>query len=506
MPDAAPTPLLDALQVRKTYPGVVALDGVDFTLVQGEVHALVGENGAGKSTLVKLLTGAARCDGGGMLLEGHHFAPGDTAAAQAAGVGAVYQEVNLVPNLSVAENLLLGHQPHRWGLVRRGEMNRQARTLLVDFGLELDVTRPLGTFSVAIRQLVAIARAVSLSRKVLVLDEPTASLDPGEVDAMFAVVRKLAARGMGIVFISHFLDQIYAIADRATVLRNGGLVGTRTLAQTPRKELISMMLGRELSDATALTEAEATTPEGAPAVRFKGMALRGSRRPFDLDFHAGEVVGCAGLLGSGRTETALAMFGAEAGAGEVEVDGRAHRLHRPRDAIRLGFGFVPEDRKTDGIVGALSVRENIILALQARSGPRKRIRRREQDRIVAELIKALDIRTPDAEFPIEQLSGGNQQKALLARWLATNPRLLILDEPTRGIDVGAHAEILKLIARLRDQGMALYVISSELEELAAFAHRVVVMRDRSMIGVLQGPTSPDQIVEAIAAETALEAA
>ena len=506
MPDAAPTPLLDALQVRKTYPGVVALDGVDLTLVHGEMHALVGENGAGKSTLVKLLTGAARCDGGGMLLEGRRFAPGDTAAAQAAGVGAVYQEVNLVPNLTVAENLLLGFQPHRWGLVRRGEMNRQARALLVDFGLDLDVTRPLGTFSVAIRQLVAIARAVSLSTKVLVLDEPTASLDPGEVEALFAVVRKLAARGMGIVFISHFLDQIYAIADRATVLRNGRLVGTRTLAQTPRKELIAMMLGRELSEAAALPGSPAAMYEGAPAVRFRGMAPRGSSEPFDLDIHPGEVVGCAGLLGSGRTETALAMFGAEAGGGEAEVDGRAHRLRRPHDAIGLGFGFVPEDRKTDGIVGALSVRENIILALQARAGLRKRIRRREQDRIVADLIKALDIRTPDAEFPIEQLSGGNQQKALLARWLATNPRLLILDEPTRGIDVGAHAEILKLITRLRDQGMALYVISAELEELAALADRIVVMRDRSMIGVLPGPTSPDRIVEAIAAESAREAA
>ena len=502
MSAAAATPILQGRQVRKAYPGVVALDGVDFSLLPGEVHALVGENGAGKSTLIKLLTGAVRCDGGEMLLEGRRFVPADTAAAQHAGVGAVYQEVNLLPNLTVAENLLLGRQPQRIGLVLRREMKRQARALLADFDLDIDVGRPLGDFSVAVRQLVAIARAVSLSSKVLVLDEPTASLDPGEVEALFAVVRKLAARGMGIIFISHFLDQIYAIANRATVLRNGRLIGTCGLVQTPRAALIGMMLGRELAEGVVLSAAQLERGQERPLVQFRGMTDRRTVAPFDLELRAGEVVGCAGLLGSGRTEAALLMFGATRGGGRVEMDGRTVRLHGPGDAVRLGFAFVPEDRKTDGIVGALSVRENIILALQARKGVGKRMPRREQDRIVAALIRALDIRTPDPEFPIEQLSGGNQQKVLLARWLATEPRLLILDEPTRGIDVGAHAEIVGLIGRLRDQGMALFVISSELEELAAYAHRICIMRDRRMIGVLQGPASAEQIGAAIATAAA----
>ena len=506
MSSAPAIPLLEARRVRRVYPGVVALDGADFTLRGGEVHALVGENGAGKSTLIKLLTGAERPDGGEMQLEGRRFAPRGTAAAQRSGVGAVYQEVNLVPNLTVAENLMLGHQPQRWGFVRRREMNRRARALVAEFGLQIDVTRPLASYPVAVRQLVAIARAVSLSSKVLILDEPTSSLDPGEVETLFGILRRLVQRGMGIVFIAHFLDQIYAIADRATVLRNGRVVATQVLAETPRRELIAAMLGRELAEAVALNQATATEAEGRSAIRFRQLSLGRRLKGFDLDIDAGEIVGCAGLLGSGRTETALAMFGAEAGAGEIEVDGRVARLRRPADAIRLGFGFVPEDRKADGIVGPLSVRENIVLALQAKAGPFRRIPRREQDRLVSEFMRALDIRTPAAEFPVEQLSGGNQQKVLLARWLATNPRFLILDEPTRGIDVGAHAEIVGLIGRLRERGMALYVISSELEELAAYAQRICIMRDRTMVGVLQGPVGAEQIVSAIAADPLPEAA
>ena len=497
-------PLLEARQVRKAFPGVVALDEVDFTLRSGEVHALVGENGAGKSTLIRLLTGAEGCDGGQLLLEGRPFAPADTASAQRSGVGAVYQEVNLLPNLTVAENLTLGHQPTRFGLVRRREMNRRARDDLGAFGLDIDVTRPLASYSVAVRQLVAIARAVSLSQKVLVLDEPTASLDQGEVESLFKVVRSLTARGMGVVFITHFLDQIYALAHRATVLRNGRLVGECAIPATARKDLIAMMLGRELAEAISLGQARSDSAEGAPLVRFKGMALPRKLEPFDLDLFRGEVVGAAGLLGSGRTETALALFGAERGKGEVEIDGRPVRIRSPRDAIRQGFAFVPEERKTDGVVGPLSVRENIILALQARSW--RRIPRRDQDRIAAELIAALDIRAPDAETPIERLSGGNQQKALLARWLAARPRLLILDEPTRGIDVGAHTEIIALIGRLCAEGMALYVISSELEELAVYAHRICIMRDRRQVAMLPGPVSVDQIVAAIAADPARAAA
>jgi monosaccharide-transporting ATPase len=500
------TPLLEARQVSKRFPGVVALDAVDFSLRRGEVHALVGENGAGKSTLIKLLTGAVRCDGGEMRLEGAPFVPGDTAAAQRAGVSGVFQEVNLLANLTVAENLTLGRQPVRFGLVQRREMNRRAEAALADFGLAIDVARPLGDYSVAVRQLVAIARAVSLSNKVLVLDEPTASLDRTEVEALFGVMRRLADRGMGIIFITHFLDQIYAIAGRATVLRNGRLVDSCALPGTPRKELVAMMLGRELSEAVALNEGAGRVPSEAAVARFRGMSLRRRIEAFDLDLYPREAVGAAGLLGSGRTEAALVMFGAETDKGQVELDGRLVRLRSPRDAIRHGFAFLPEDRKIDGIIGALSVRENIILALQARQKGLRRIPLREQRRIADRLIKALDIRLPSAETPIEQLSGGNQQKALLARWLATEPRLLILDEPTRGIDVGAHAEILTLIGRLRDGGMALFVISSELEELAAYAHRVCIMRERRMVRILPGPATPEQILAAIADETAEAAA
>ncbi|MEO6378461.1 MAG: sugar ABC transporter ATP-binding protein [Caulobacteraceae bacterium] len=504
---AVHTSLLEARQVRKAFPGVLALDGVDFTLERGEVHALVGENGAGKSTFIKLLTGALQRDEGTLRLEGRDFAPSDTAAAQRAGVGAVYQEVNLLPNLSVAENLTLGRQPVRFGLVRRREMNNRARALLTDFGLDIDVARPLGDYSVAVQQLVAIARAADLSAKVLVLDEPTASLDHGEVEALFAVVRQLAARGMGIVFITHFLDQIYAVSDRATVFRNGRVVGACAIASTPRKDLIAMMLGREFGEAIIASEPSSLPGDATPLVRFRGLGRRRRVEAFDLDLHAGEIVGAAGLLGSGRTETALLMFGAEASdTGAVEVDGRSVHIRNPRDAVRLGFGFVPEDRKTDGIVGPLSVRENIILALQARAGGWRRLPRRQQDLLTANLIKALDIRVADAETPIEQLSGGNQQKALLARWLATEPRMLILDEPTRGIDVGAHAEIIALIDRLCADGMALYVISSELEELAAYAQRVSIMRDRRQVEMLQGPATPGRIVAAIAADRTSAAA
>jgi len=488
--------MLDARRITKGFPGVVALDGVDFTLAAGEVHALMGENGAGKSTLIKVLTGALSPDSGTMTLAGASYAPGGTAAAQAAGVWAVHQEVSLLPNLSVAENLFLGFQPTRFGLVQRRAMNARAREVLAGLELDLDVTRLLGSYPVAVRQLVAIARAARGDARVLVLDEPTASLDTAEVEKLFTLVRRLTAKGTGVVLITHFIDQAYALADRFTVLRNGKLVGTRAAKDLPRLEMVSMMLGKGLEEAVQRPAREASN--GAVIARFRGLGRKGMVEGFDLDLRSGEAIGAAGLLGSGRTETAMLMFGAaSADQGSVEVDGKTVKLHAPRDAIRLGFGFAPEERKSDGIVGALSVRENIVLALQARAGWMRKLTRARQDAIANHYIDLLGIRTPDAEKPIEQLSGGNQQKALLARWLATEPRLLILDEPTRGIDVGAHAEIVRLIERLRDDGMALYVVSSELEELAAYADRVSVMRDRRQVGMLDD-VSVDGIITAIA--------
>lgn len=479
--------LLDARGITRTFFGVRALDGVDFALRPGEIHALLGENGAGKSTLVKILTGALERDAGVVTLEGREIAPRTVAEAQALGIGTVYQEVNLLENLTVAENLYLGRQPRRWGLIGGRRMARDARALLPRYGLDLDVEESLDAYSVAVRQIVAIARAVDLSGRVLFLDEPTASLDAREVEAIFAVLRGLRDQGLGIVIITHFLDQVYALADRATVLRNGRLVGSRAIADLPRRELVAMMLGRELMEETGQRSAPPPDETRAPAYRFMDWGKRGSVAPFDLDLRPGEVVGVAGLLGSGRTETAYLLFGVDrADSGAAEADGEPLALTSPAAAIAAGIGFCPEERKAEGIVGDLTVRENIILALQARRGWARPIPRREQAAIAERYIQALDIRPPDPERPIKFLSGGNQQKAILARWLATEPRLLVLDEPTRGIDIGAHAEIIRLVERLRADGMALVVISSELEELVAYSSRVVVMADRRQIGELQG--------------------
>ncbi|WP_102960869.1 galactofuranose ABC transporter, ATP-binding protein YtfR [Mangrovicella endophytica] len=496
------SPVLQARGIEKSFLGVRALDRVDLTIRAGEVHALLGENGAGKSTLIKIITGAYRRDAGDILLDGEAIDPRDVKHAQALGIGTVYQEVNLLPNLSVAENLFLGRQPRRFGLVRTGEMHRRSRELLADYGLSIDVAAPLGSFSVAIRQIIAIARAVDLSGKVLVLDEPTASLDTAEVEMLFDVIRKLKSRGLGIVFITHFLDQVFRVADTVTVLRNGRLIDSRPVAGLTRRTVISLMLGRELAEEErrAGTAAEPDASADA-AFRFTGYGRRGRIAPFDLSVGRGEVVGIAGLLGSGRTETAELLFGIEpADSGTAEIDGKPAALTSPRAAIAAGFGFCPEDRKVDGIVDDLSVRENIALALQARRGWAKPLSRREQVELADRYIKALDIRTASRETPIKFLSGGNQQKALLARWLATDPKLLILDEPTRGIDVGAHAEIIRLIETLRQDGMSLVVISSELEELVVYASRVAVLSDRVHVAELTGEdVTPDGILNAIAA-------
>ncbi|AMJ61434.1 sugar ABC transporter ATP-binding protein [Bosea sp. PAMC 26642] len=511
--DAAP--LLAVRGLSKSFAGFPALDGVDVTLRHGEIHALLGENGAGKSTFIKAITGVVTRDAGTVTLNGAAVAPRSADEALKAGIATVYQEVNLLPNLTVAQNLFLGRQPTRFGLVREAEMRRRSVALLADFGLDIDVGAPLGDYSVAVQHLVAIARAVDMSARLLILDEPTASLDAHEVDILFGVMRGLAGKGLGILFVTHFLDQVYAITDRITVLRNGRLVGERETAQLPRMELIRMMLGRELSEAASEHPARSATktaieaaPEARGAIRFEGFGKAGYVAPFDLALASGEVVALAGLLGSGRTETARLLFGAErADSGGLTIDGETVRLASPRDAIRQRFGYCPEERKTEGIVAELTVRENIVLALQARRGAMHPLSRREQDEIARRFITMLDIRPPDPERPIGLLSGGNQQKALLARWLATEPRLLILDEPTRGIDVGAHAEIIRLIRQLCGEGLALVVISSELEEIVSYADRVIVMRDRRQIAALEGEAvNVTAILQAIAADAPLLAA
>lgn len=495
-PDA--TPLLQARGVDKIFPGVRALDGVDFTLRPGEIHGLLGENGAGKSTLIKVITGVLRRDGGDLRLNGQDIDPHAPAESERLGIAAVHQEAPAPVNLSVAENIFFGRQPTRFGLVRRKEMNRRAADLLKPFGLDIDVSRPLSVYSLAVRQLTAIARAVDLGAKVLILDEPTASLDKAEAQALFRVMRAVADQGVGVIFITHFLDQVFEVCDRLTVLRNGRMVGVRDVAGLARRELVELLLGRAFDDARRT--APPPDPDAPVVAQAKGLGLKGVVEPFDLTFRAGQVVGAGGLLGSGRTETALLMFGAlTADSGVLEIDGAQMRLNTPRQALARRFAMLPENRKADGIVGALSVRENIILALQARQGWLKPIPRARQNEIADRFIRLLDIRTPDAEKPIEQLSGGNQQKALIARWLATEPVLFLLDEPTQGVDIGAHAEILKLVDQMRAGGMAVYLISSEIEELTALSQTVSVMRDRRQVRVLpHGQIDPDRILGAIA--------
>lgn len=498
--------LLELRGVSKSFPGVRALDGVDFTLRAGEVHSLMGENGAGKSTLIKVLTGVYPRDAGTMQLDGRPIHPHSPLAAQQAGISAVYQEVNLIPYLSVAENIYLGRQPRRYGFLNWRAMRRGAEQALARLSLNIDVTQPLDHYSIAVQQLVAIARALDVDCRVLVLDEPTSSLDANEVQQLFGVMRSLRERGLGIVFVSHFLDQVYAISDRFTVLRGGRQVGEYKASELPRLELVSKMIGRDLASAAALQQQHAADPPPAaarPVIVARQLGKRGAVEGIDLTLHAGEVVGLAGLLGSGRTETSRLLFGADApDAGSIEIDQVPVKQATPRAAIANRLGLCPEDRKTQAIIPDLSVRENIALALQVRRGWWRRMGTAEQRLLADRYITALNIATSDAEKPIRLLSGGNQQKAILARWMAAEPRVLILDEPTRGIDIGAKAEIEKQITELCRQGLAILFISSELEEVARISHRAVVLRDRRKVGELTGSdVRLERVLQLIAAET-----
>jgi len=496
-------PLLEMRGIVKTFPGVRALAGVDFTLRAGEIHALMGENGAGKSTLVKVLTGVYPRDAGDVRLEGVSIEPRSPHDAEACGIATVYQEVNLIPYLSVAENISLGREPVRMGLIRWKEMRKRAEHALARLGLHIDVEQDLSSYSLAIQQMVAIARALDLRARLLVLDEPTSSLDEREVQELFAVLRRLKAEGMGIVFITHFMDQVYALSDRITVLRDGHLVGEYEAASLPRLELVARMIGKTPEDVAAMEQQSAVADplEEEPFLAALDLGRTGALHPLNLAVRRGEVLGLAGLLGSGRTETARLLFGVDrATSGHIQIGGKNTSIHSPRQAIQAGLAMTPEDRKDAGLALDLSVRENMMLALQAQRGLCRPIREEEQHALVDEYIRALGIRTPSPEQAIRNLSGGNQQKVLLARWLLTRPALLILDEPTRGIDVGAKADIEKLIESLRAEGMALIFISGELEEVARIAQRVLVMRDRRLVGVLAGSAlTLDAIMRDIAA-------
>ena len=489
--------------IYKSFPGVLALENVDFTLRRGEIHALVGENGAGKSTLIKVLTGVERPDKGTITLDEKDVSIKSTQHAQEMGISTVYQEVNLCLNLTVAENILIGREPMKWGSIDWKKMNARAKKILQGLDIDIDVTQTLGSCSVAIQQMAAIARAFEISNAtILILDEPTSSLTTHETKQLFSLMRKLKSEGMAIIFITHFLEQVYEIADRITVLRNGKLVGTYNISALSRLELITKMIGRTLTEFNEMTQLKLESSQhikGDTLLQATGLGRSGSIEPFDLELHAGEVVGLAGLLGSGRTEIAQLLFGIDRpDTGSITMDGNPVRNFSPLGSIERGVALCPEDRKTAGIVADLTVRENIILAMQASLGWFKHLSTQKQYEIADKYIKLLNISTPSADQQVKNLSGGNQQKVILARWLAINPRLLILDEPTRGIDVGTKAEIQKLVLSLAEEGKSCMFISSELEEVLRTSHRIVVLRDQHKVTEYTGDVGEGKIMQSIA--------
>ncbi len=482
--------ILEMRGICKSFPGVRALQNVDFTLCEGEIHALMGENGAGKSTLIKVLTGVYPKDSGQIFLKGYQKAavirsPQD---AQNMGISTVYQEITLCPNLSVAENMYIGRTK---GFVQNWKtINAKADSVLKSLDIPATATQQLASCSIAVQQMVAIARAVDMDCKVLILDEPTSSLDEQEVEKLFRLMRDLQKKGVGIIFVTHFLDQVYEVCDKITVLRDGKLVGEYAIKDLPRVQLVSKMLGKELDDLSDIqSESGAYAEDDAEDAVFETENLSSTEgiKPFDFYIRKGEVTGFTGLLGSGRSECVRAIFGADKTiSGTVKKHGKPVKINNPIDAMRLGIGYLPEDRKRDGIIGDLSVRENIILALQVMKGFFKPFTKAEANAFAEQYIKLLGIKTASADTPIKSLSGGNQQKCILARWLLTHPEYLILDEPTRGIDVGTKIDIQKLVLKLASEGMSITFISSETDEMLRTCSRLIVMRDRKVVGELSG--------------------
>ena len=486
-----------------TFPGVKALDNVDLTLRKGEIMALMGENGAGKSTLIKCLTGINAFEAGEIRVEGidgpvvNH----STLDAQKKGISTVYQEVNLCPNLSVAENLYIGREPRtKLGTIDWKEMTARSSKIMKELELDVDVTRTLEDYSLALQQMIAIARAVDMECKVLILDEPTSSLDDNEVAKLFKLMRQLKDKGVSIVFVTHFLEQVYEVCDRITVLRNGTLVGEYPIAELPRVKLVAAMMGKDFDDLAAIKTEDNVDFKDAPlVVNAKGMSHKGTIKPFDLEIHKGEVVGLTGLLGSGRSELARVIYGADKNqTGELEFKGEKVKINAPIDAMNLGMGLLPDDRKAEGIIADLSVRENIILALQTKRGMFHLLPMSKQIEIADKYIEMLQIKTASRETLIGQLSGGNQQKVILARWLATDPDFLILDEPTRGIGVGTKTEIQKLVLKLAKEGKSLIFISSEIEEMIRTCNKLIILRDGQVVGEITENLTQENVMSGIA--------
>lgn len=497
---SAHKPVLQLRGICKRFNAVQALDHVDLELRPGEIHALLGENGAGKSTLIKVLSGVYGMDSGQIKLDEALISPQKPFEAQALGISTVYQEVNLLPNLSVAHNLFLRREPMRFGCIQWKKMHDGAKTLLKKFDLDIDVREPLGSYSIAIQQLIAIARGVDCSAKVLILDEPTASLDAREVTLLFRILRELRGRGVTIVFVSHFLDQIYELTDTVTVLRNGKRVGTFATPSLPREELISLMLGKELKQVETSRPYCAHPIEPDTVLHLDRVSANNGINDVTLHAKRGDAIGLAGLLGSGRSEVCATLFGlSNIQHGTSQLRGKPFHPKSPAHAVQQGVALCPEDRRAEGLVDPLSVLENMILAVQAQRGWWRPLGLMEQKKRVDQAIIELGIACSDAAQSIGELSGGNQQKVILARWLMTQPQVLVLDEPTRGIDVGAHAEIIRLIKQLCAEGMTLIVASSEIEELVAFSNTILVLRDKKLIDTLNGQAiSENAIISAIA--------
>lgn len=496
--------LLSMRNISMTFPGVKALQNVDFSLRAGEIHALMGENGAGKSTLIKVLTGVHTRDAGTITLDGKIINNHSPEESQINGISTVFQEVNMCTNISVAENIFAGHQPRtKLFSVDWKEMNTKAKEILSYVGLEdIDVTRALGEYSVAIQQMVAIARAVHFDCKVLILDEPTSSLDDHEVENLFNVMKQLRADGKGIIFVTHFLEQVYAVCDRITVLRNGELQGEFPIADLPRLKLVQTMLGHEVAELDSLHSNNAIEEKEDVPLILKAVALThsGTIKPFNVEIKKGEVVGLTGLLGSGRSEMVRAIYGADKpDAGQLFFNGKEVKFNSPLDAIKTGLAYLPEDRKAESIIADLSIRENMMIALQAKTGVFKLLPMTKQMELTKQYIKALSIKTPSTETLIKQLSGGNQQKVIIGRWLVTHPEFLILDEPTRGIDVGTKTEIQKLVIKLAEEGMTVVFISSEIDEMLRTVNKLCVMRDGAKVGeLMNNDLTQDDVMAAIA--------
>ncbi len=500
---AGPDAVFEARSISKHFAAVQALDDVSMSLRPGEVRALVGENGAGKSTLIKIMTGVYRPDAGELIYRGERVQFARPRDAQLAGISTIYQEINLVPSMSAAQNLFLGHEPtNRFGLIDQRRMQREARDILARYGVEVDVRRPLQALSVGVQQTVAVARAVNERHRIVVMDEPTSSLEPREVERLFSVIDLLRDEGVAVVYVSHRLDEVFRMCDNVTVLRDGRRVHDGPLRDLDRVRLIALMLGREIADASRVTtfaeESEGADHEVVLAAR--GLSRHHVIEDVEVTVRRGEVVGLAGLLGSGRSSTAKGIFGAQPlDSGTISMEGQEVRRGSTRAAIAAGIALIPEDRKAEGVVPTLSVQDNITLTILPRLARHGLLIGTDERRIAEELIDRLRIKTSGPDQKLAELSGGNQQKVLLARMLASAPRLLILDDPTRGIDVGAKAEIQALISDLAGKGLAVILISSDLEEVVEGSDRLIVLRDGVVIGELTGSEANEDMVVALLA-------